>query len=193
MRASSDDARRRAARESQALVGTAMAAREQKQATARRRGTRPRRSAERSAGCCGVAGCSNMGHYARSGSSSAALRGLEYVSPRREVASAAWRAYTLRRVPATGERHARATARRRRAGAVRGIATPTAGGRSTDPRSAGRHLPHRPGAGAGLHELRRHPGDEFVGEIVALGEGAEAAGLAIGQRVVGEINAACGA
>src|SRR3954447_5873394 len=37
------------------------------------------------------------------------------------------------------------------------------------------------------------PGHEFVGEIVALGEGAEAAGLAIGQRVVGEINAACGA
>jgi threonine dehydrogenase-like Zn-dependent dehydrogenase len=36
------------------------------------------------------------------------------------------------------------------------------------------------------------PGHEFVGEIEALGAGADAVGLAVGQRVVGEINAACG-
>ena len=36
------------------------------------------------------------------------------------------------------------------------------------------------------------PGHEFVGEIVALGDGAEAAGPPVGERVVGEINAACG-
>ncbi len=36
-------------------------------------------------------------------------------------------------------------------------------------------------------------GHEFVGEVVALGPASEAAPVAVGQRVVGEINAACGA
>jgi threonine dehydrogenase-like Zn-dependent dehydrogenase len=36
-------------------------------------------------------------------------------------------------------------------------------------------------------------GHEFVGEVVALGPASEAAPVTVGQRVVGEINAACGA
>ncbi len=36
------------------------------------------------------------------------------------------------------------------------------------------------------------PGHEFVGEVVALGASDEEPGVPLGQRVVGEINAACG-